>query len=165
MDTFLSVYFRNCADITLKIIILCKNKATFRISATNDITPVSKAKQYEIYIACILMPVTDKATLIEACSHVLKTICDTLDQVISKMKCKQYLSSFYRNVYELVFKCPEHSNSDQLVINRPRKRGSNVLSHSAKHVWLNYHEGKSVMVCLEKEREIAFAEKLPPSIA
>ena len=122
MDTFLSGYFRNCADITLKIIILCKNKATLRISATNDITLVSKAKQYEIYIACISTTVTDKATLIDACSHVLKTICDTLDQVIFKMKCKQYLSfSFYQNVYELVFKCPEHPDSDHLVINRPKK--------------------------------------------
>ena len=103
MDTFLSGYFRNCADITLKIIILCKNKATFRISATNVITLVSKAKQYEIYIACILTTVTDKATLIEACSHVLKTICDTLDQVISKMKCKQCLSSFFIEMFTSLF--------------------------------------------------------------
>ena len=129
MDTFLSGYFRNCADITLKIIILCKNKATFRISATNVITLVSKAKQYEIYIACILTTVTDKATLIEACSHVLKTICDTLDQVISKMKCKQCLSSFFIEMFTSLFL---NAQCIQMVINWSlidQGKGDQMLCH------------------------------------
>ena len=146
--------------------ILCKNKATFRFNAAYDVTLISKAKRYEIHITCISTTVTDKATLVEVCSHVLETVCDTLDQVISKMKYKQYLmsSSSVQNVYELGFKCPEHPDGDHLVINRPKTGGSKVLSLSAKCVWLNYYEGKSIMVCLEEEREIVFAEtSLPPS--
>ena len=148
--------------------ILCKNKATFRINAAYDVTLVSKAKRYEIHITCISTTVTDKATLVEVCSHILETVSDTLEQVISKMKYKQYLisSSFIQNVYELGFKCPEHPDGDHLVTNRPKKGGAKVLSLSAKHVWLNYHEGKSIMVCQEEEKEIVFAEtSLPPSFA
>ena len=114
----------------------------------------------------ITTTVTDKATLVEICRHVLETVCDTLDQVISKMNYKQYLISSFsdQNVYELGFKCPKHPGGDHLVINRPKKGGSNVLSFSAKCIWLNYHEGKSIMVCLEEEREIVFVETiLPPS--
>ena len=56
--------------------------------------------------------------------------------------------------------------SDCLVINRPKKGRSKFPSLSAKLVWFNYHEGKSIMVCLEEEREIVFAERsLPPSFA
>ena len=148
--------------------ILCKNKVTFRINAAYDVTLISKAKRYEIHITCISTTVTDKATLVEVCSHVLETVCDTLEQVISKMKYKESLipSSSDQNVYELGFKCPEHPNSDHLVINRPKKGGANVLSLSAKRVWLNHHEGKSIMVCLEEEREIVFGEtSLPLSFA
>ena len=148
--------------------ILCKNKATFRINAAYDVTLISKVKRYEIHITCISTTVTDKATLVEVCSHVLETVCDTLDQVISKMQYKQSLisSSFDQNVYELGFKCPEHPDGDHLVINRPKKGGSKVLSLPAKRVWLNYHEGKSIMVCLEEEKEIVFVETgLPPSLA
>ena len=44
--------------------------------------------------------------------------------------------------------------------------GSKALSLSAKCAWLNYHEGKSIMVCLEEERVIDFADtRLPPSFA
>ena len=148
--------------------ILCKNKATFRFNAAYDVTLISKAKRYEIHITCILNTVTHKAKLVEVCSHVLETVCDVLDRVISKMKYKQYVisSPFDQNVYELGFKCPEHPDSDHLVINRPKKGVSEVLSLSAKCVWLNYCEGKSIMVCLEEEREIVFAEtSLPPSFA
>ena len=148
--------------------ILCKNKATFRFNAAYDVTLISKAKQYEIHVTCILATVTDKAKLVEVCSHVLETVCDVLDRVISKMKYKQYVisSPFDQNVYELGFKCPEHPDSDHLVINRPKKGVSEVLSLSAKCVWLNYCEGKSIMVCLEEEREIVFTEtSLPPSFA
>ena len=148
--------------------ILCKNKATFRINAAYDVTLVSKAKRYQIHITCFSPTVTNKATLVEVCSHVLETVCDTLDQVISKMQYKQSLisSSFDQNVYELGFKCPEHPDGDHLVINIPKKGGSKVLSLPAKHVWLNYHEGKSIMVCLEEEKEIVFVETgLPPSLA
>ena len=148
--------------------ILSKNKATFRFNAAYDVTLISKAKRYEIHITCILTTVTDKATLIEVCSHVLETVCDVLDQVISKMKFKQYVisSPFDQNVYELGFKCPEHPDSDHLAINRPKKGESELLSLSAKCVWLNYHEGKSIMVCLEEEKEIVFTEpSLLPSFA
>ena len=156
---------------------LCKNKATFRIDSTYDITLISKIKQYEIYIACILKTVKGWATLVEICHHVLKTVCDTLDQVISKMKYKQYLSSFCsdRNVYELGFKCPEHPDSDHLVINRQKKQGRaqspstgglEASALSPKHIWLSYCEGKSIMVCLEDERAIEFVETtLPPTFA
>ena len=98
--------------------ILCKNKATFRINAAYDVTLVSKAKRYQIHITCFSPTVTNKATLVEVCSHVLETVCDTLDQVISKMQYKQSLisSSFDQNVYELGFKCPEHPDGDHMVI-------------------------------------------------
>ena len=65
---------------------LCKDKVTFRIDDTYDVTLISKVKRYEIYIAYILETVKELATFLEVCSHVLETVCDTLDQVISKMK-------------------------------------------------------------------------------
>ena len=146
---------------------LCKDKVTFRIDSAYDVTLISKVERYEIYIACILKTVKGWATLVEVCSHVLETVCDTLDQVISKMKYKQHLisSPSEQNVYELGFKCPEHPDGDHLVTNRPKKVGSKTPSLSAKPVnWLDYHEGKSIMVCLEEEREIVFADtSLPPS--
>ena len=140
--------------------ILCKNKATFRINAAYDVTLVSKAKRYEIHITCFSTAVTDKATLIEYCGHVLETVCDTLDQVISKMKYKPSLisPSSDQNVYELGFKCPVHPDSDHLVINRPKKGGLKPPSLSAKLLWFSYQERKSIMVCLEEEKQIAFAE-------
>ena len=39
-----------------------------------------------------------------------------------------------------------------------QKRGVEALSFSAKLVWFSYHEQKSIMVCLEEEREIVFAD-------
>ena len=148
--------------------ILCKNKATFRIDSAYDVTLISKAKQYEIHIACILTTVTNEAELAEICHHVLETVCDTLDQVISKMKYKQYLVStfFDQNVYELGFKCPRHPDSDHFVINRQKKGGSKAPSLSTKLLWFSYHERKSIMVCLEGDKEIVFAEtSLPSSFA
>ena len=136
--------------------ILCKNKVTFRVNGAYDVSLISKPKQYEIHIACIS---TTDMTLENICHHVRKTVCDTLDQVISKMKYKQYLASSLPDqpLYELGFKCPEHPNDDHLVINRP-KSGVEASSHSANLVWLNCLEGKSTMVCLEEERSIDFSE-------
>ena len=142
--------------------ILCKNKATFRINGTYDVTLISKPKWYEIYIACI--STTDRAALVDICSHVLKTVCDTLDQVISMLKYKRnsLSSDFDQTVYELGFKCPEHPNDDHLVINRPK----GGVDAPAKVVWLRYHEGMSVMICLEEEKSIDFTEtSLSPSFA
>ena len=123
----------------------------FLVHAANDITLISKARRYEIHITTT---VTDKATLVEIYRHVLETVCDTLDQVISKMNYKQYLTSSFsdQNVYELGFKCLKHPGGDHLVINSSKKGGLKSLSLSAKCVWLNYREGKSIMVCLEEER-------------
>ena len=133
--------------------ILCKNKATFRISGAYDVTLISKPKWYEIHIACI--STTDRGALVDICRHVLETVCDTLDQVISKLKCKQNLlaSHFDQTPYELGFKCPKHPNDDHLVINRPNRR----VETPAKS-WLRYHEGMSVMICLEEEKSIDFTE-------
>ena len=133
--------------------ILCKNKATFRINGAYDVTLISKPKWYEIHVAYI--STEGKATLGEICCHIVETVCNTLDQVISKMKYKQHpLSShFNQTLYELGFKCPEHPNDDHLVINRP-KRG---VEAPAKHVWFNYHEGTSVMICLEEETSVDFS--------
>ena len=121
--------------------ILCKNKVTFRIDGSHDITLISKPKRYEIHIAS-----EDRATLVEICQQVLKHVCDTLDQVISKMKYKQYITSSDQTLYELGFKCPKHPNDDHLVINRPMS-GVEVSSQSAKSLWLNYIKGKSIMIC------------------
>ena len=136
--------------------ILCKNKVTFRVNGAYDISLISKPKQYEIHIACIS---TTDMTLEKICHHVRETVCDTLDQVISKMKYKQYLTSSLsdQSLYELGFKCPEHPNDDHLVINRP-KSGVEASSHSENFVWLNCLEGKSTMVCLENETSIDFSE-------
>ena len=134
--------------------ILCKNKVTFRVNGAYDVSLISKPKRCEIHIACISS--TDM-TLEKICHHVQKTVCDTLDQVISKMKYKQYLTSSLSDepLYELGFKCPEHPNDDHLVINRP-KSGVEASTHSANLAWLNCFEGKSTMVCLEEERSIDF---------
>ena len=137
---------------------LCKNKATFRIDGAYDVTLISKPKWYEIHIACITT--TDRATLVKICCHVVETVCDTLDQVISKMKYKQYLtpSPSDQALYELGFKCPKHVNDDHLVINRAMS-GVEAPSQSAKSLWLNYFKGKSIMICpLEGGKVIDFKE-------
>ena len=59
--------------------VLCKNKVTFRISGTFDVTLISKPKQYEIYVSPIL---NIGRSLVEICQRILETVCDTLDQVI-----------------------------------------------------------------------------------
>ena len=135
--------------------ILCKNKATFRINGAYNVTLISKPKWYEIHVACI-STTKERATLGEVCSHIVETVCDTLDQVISKIKYKQYplSSQFNQTLYELGFKCPKHPNDDHLVINRPKK-GVEV---PAKLVWFNYHEGTSVMICLEEEKSVDFSD-------
>ena len=135
--------------------ILRKNKATFRINdgGTFDISLISKPKRYEIHIACISAIDTTQE---EICQHVLETVCDTLDQVISKMKLKQYLISSPPNqtLYELGFKCPQHSNDDHLVISRPKRGNVEAQPQSAKLAWLR---GKSTMVCLKEMSSIDFA--------
>ena len=137
---------------------LCKNKATFRINGAYDVTLISKPKWYEIHIASISK--TNRITLVEICHHVLETVCDTLDQVLSKLNYKPHLlsSHFDQTLYELGFKCPAHPNDDHLIINRP-KRG---IGPPTKLVWLNYHEGMSVMICLKEERSIDFDETSLP---
>jgi len=128
--------------------ILRKNKATFRIDGAYDVTMISKPKWYEIHITHI--SATHRA-LEEICKHVLDTVCDTLDQVISKMKYKQNLISSRsdQTLYELGFKCPKHPGDDHLVINRPESRVG-VLSQSAKSLWFYYLQKKSVMICLKE---------------
>ena len=133
--------------------VLCKNKVTFRISGTFDVTLISKPKRYEVHVSRISYI---GRSLFEICQHILETVCDTLDQVISKMKYKQYLISSRsdQTLYELGFKCPKHPGDDHLVINRP-EGGVKAPSQSAKFLWLNYLKGKSVMICpLEGGRAI-----------
>ena len=142
--------------------VLCKDKATFRIDGLYDVTLISKPRQYEIHIACI--STADRAGFVEICSHVVETVCNILDQVISKMRYKQYLisSPSDQTLYELGFKCPKHPSEDHLIIHRP-KRTAGAPSQSAKSLWLSYHEGNSVMVCTEEQRSIDFAETSPSS--
>ena len=99
-------------------------------------------------------------TLQQVSQEVLDTVCDTLDKVISKMRYK-HLTSFHSNetLYELGFKCPKHPDDDHLVINRPMK-GVNASSQSAKFLWLNYFDEKSIMFCLGKGIAVA----LPSSV-
>ena len=128
---------------------LCKNKVTFRINGAYNITLISKPKQYEIHIVRIAD--TDRA-LEEICQHVVETVCDILDQVISKMKYERLVSSHSnQTLYELGFKCPKHSNEDHLVINRP-KGGAKSPLRSAKFLWFNYlaNPRKSTMICLKE---------------
>ena len=144
--------------------ILSKNRATFRINGAYDVTLISKPKWYEIHIACI--STAGKTALVEICSHVVETVCDTLDQVISKMRYKQYPTSSDQTLYELGFKCPKHPIDNHLVINRPTI-GVQALSHSAKFLWLNYLQKKSIMICpLEGGKAIDFTDtSLPQSFA
>ena len=142
--------------------ILCKNKVTFRINdggGTFDITLLSKPKRYEIHISSVDITV-------EICQHVLETFCDTLDQVISKMKYKRCLiSSPNQTLYELGFKCPKHPCDDHLVVNRLKIERVEAPPQSARLVGL---KGKSTMVCLKEERAINlslsphFAQKISP---
>ena len=125
---------------------LFKNKATFDVNDAYNITLISKPKRFEIHIARI--STTDRA-LEEICLHVVETICNILDQVISKMEYKQLISSLSdQTFFELGFKCPKHSNEDHLVINRPMG-GVKSPSQSAKFLWLNYLaiQRKSQMIC------------------
>ena len=130
---------------------LCKNKVSFKICGAFDVTLISKPKRYEIYIERISD--IDIIELEHLCKFVLQTFCDALDQVISKMKYKQcsVIFSSDQASYELGFKCPKHSNDDHLVINRPCPiRGQK--SPSAKVLWSDYLEKKSLMICLEEEK-------------
>ena len=130
---------------------LCKNKVTFRINGAYNLTLISKPKWYKIYIARI----SNKGQALEKmCQHVLETVCDTLDLVISKMRYKQFSTSSPSDptLYELGFKCPEHPNDNHLVINVPMS-GVEVPSQSAKSLWLNHHERKSVMICQGRSSE------------
>ena len=129
--------------------IWCKNKVTFRIDGTYDIIMISKPKWYEIHITHIS---TTPGALEEICQHVLETVCDTLDQVIFKMKYKQNLISSRsdQTLYELGFKCPNHPDDNHLVINRPKSRVQ-APSQSAKSLWFYYLKKKSVMICLKEE--------------
>ena len=134
--------------------ILCKNKVTFRINGAFNIILISKPKWYEVHIACIS---TTKKTLQEICQQVLLTVCDTLDQVISKMKYKQNLisSRFDQSLYELGFKCPKHPGDDHLVINKsksvvPEVEGPPKVQapiESPVTRWFNYPKNESLMIC------------------
>ena len=62
----------------------------------------------------------------DVCSHVLETVCDTLDEVISKMKAKKRGSGVCVCVCVCVW------------------GGGGGGGLSVKRVWLNYHESKSV---------------------
>ena len=118
--------------------ILCKNKVTFRMYCTYDITLVSRPKWYEIHVICDRES-TPFTTLEQVSQEVLDTVCDTLDKVISKMRYK-HLTSFHskETLYELGFKCPKHPADDHLVINRPMPmKGLKATSQSAKFLWLN----------------------------
>ena len=130
---------------------LCKNKIIFRINGAYNLTLISKPKWYEIYIARIL---TKGQALEKMCQHVLETVCDNLDQVSSKMRYKQFTTSSPSDptLYELGFKYPEHPNDDHLVINTPLS-GVEAPSQSAKSLWLNHHERKSVMICQDRSIE------------
>ena len=110
--------------------ILRKNKVTFRIDGAYNVIMISKPKWYEIHITHI--SATHRA-LEEICQQVLLIVCDTLDQVITKMKYKQNLISSRsdQTLYELGFKCPNHPDDNHLVINRPQSRVQ-APSQSAK---------------------------------
>ncbi len=128
---------------------LCKNKVTFRMDYAYDITLVSRPKWYEIHVVCTPNATSHK-TLGQVSREVLETVCDTLDKVISKMRYKHLTSPHSsETLYELGFKCPIHPNDDHLVINRPMK-GVKASSQSAKFLWLNYFEKKSIMFCVGK---------------
>ena len=143
---------------------LYKNKVTFRINGAFNITLISKPKQYEIHIARI--STTDRA-LEEICVHVLETVCDILDQVISKMQYKRLISSHSdQTLYELGFKCPKHLSGDHLIINKPIGGVKCQPSQSAVSLWLNYLERKSTMICLKEQVFIDLrVTRLSPSFA
>ena len=131
--------------------ILCKNRVTFRMYCAYDITLVSRPKWYEIHVICDPEAIPFK-TLGEVSQEVVHTVCDTLDEVISKMR-YEHLTSFRSNetLYELGFKCPIHPDDDHLVINRPMPmKGVKASPQSAKYLWLNYLGKKSIMCCLGK---------------
>ena len=144
--------------------ILRKNKVTFRIDGAYNVIMISKPKWYEIHITRVS---TKHRALEEICKHVLETVCDTLDQVISKMKYKQNLISSRsdQTLYELGFKCPNHPDDNHLVINRPKSRVQ-APSQSAKSLWFYYLQEKSVMICLKEEISVDLKDtSLSPSFA
>ena len=115
--------------------ILCKNKVTFRIYFAYNITLVSRPKWYEIHVVRIKF--TDW-TLGQVSRKVLEIVCNTLDDQLMKYK---HLTCSDHQLYELGFKCPEHSNGGHLAISK-RNRGVEAAK-------LSYLGEKSVMVCLE----------------
>ena len=131
--------------------ILCKNKVTFRMYSTYDITLISRPKRYEIHVDHVA---TARSTSFgQDSQELLNTVCDTLDRVLSKYK---HLSSCHEErLYELGFKCPEHQEDDDydehLVINRPYSKGK----QSPLFLWFNYYKKESVMVCTDADEELA----------
>ena len=137
--------------------ILRKNRVTFQINGAYTITLISKNKWFEIYIARFS---PEGQSLEKMCKHVLETVCDTLDQVLAKMKYRLPAPSD-STLYELGFKCPEHPNDDHLVINKP-PAGRKVLS--AMLLWFDYRKDpKSTMICSLEEKAIGL--KLSKSFA
>jgi len=127
---------------------LYKNKVTFRIYHAQDITLVSRPKWYEIHVACIS---ESKKTFIDICNEVRETVCNTLDQVISKMKNKPYqISLSDQTLYELGFQCPEHlgeKDYDGHLVTPEEGE-----SPSANSLWSSYLETKPMMICRSERK-------------
>ena len=138
--------------------ILRKNKVTFRMYSTYDITLISRPKRYEIHVDHIA---TLKSTSFgQDSQELLKTVCDTLDGVLSKYK---HLCSSYpdERLYELGFKCSQHQEDDDyddhLVVNRPNSEGK----QSPLSFWFNYYKNESIMVCTDEEVAINIPDSAP----
>ena len=134
---------------------LYKNRVAFRVSrysGSYDVTLISKPKRYEVHITLVRSPTTRPSC--DICKHVLETVCHNLDNVISKMKHKQYLTpsssnSPTRSPYELGFRCPLHPDEDHMAVHRPHS-GEMDSFLSATHLWFSYFKKKTSLFCLNK---------------
>ena len=138
---------------------LYKNRITFRMhnksgTCSYDVTLISKPKQYEVHVTLVPEHKDEKPSH-EDCWRVLKTVCHTLDHVISKMKHKQYLMSSDLQTqfpYELGFQCPKHPDEEHVAICRHHpEQGDSSQTAPAYDLLLGYFQDKSRFMCLDKE--------------
>ena len=141
---------------------LYKNKLTFRTGDTYDITLISWPKRLEVHLTQTEIA-EGSQTAEQFCTHVLQTICDTLDQVILQIKHLNLITSTSEPIYQLGFKCPRHthSESDDLVLNKAHE---SCLSRSPKLLWYDFldNSSKSSFQCLYSEEILSKNEVFNP---
>ena len=124
---------------------LYKNKLTFTFHYEDsyDITLISRPKRFDVHLTQT-GNIQDYQTTKDGCAHVLETICDTLDNVISQIKHLNPTTSTNKAIYLHGFKCPilSHFGRNDLILNKASNTVSD-LSRSPKLLWYNLFERNS----------------------